>query len=391
MEPKSYRETTTKSWGDKIGAAFRAAAFGLALCAGGVTLHWWNEGRTIHRERSLEESNIQVVAADVARIDSNNEGRIVHLTGRFEVLKEAVDPELGFGLSAARLKRSVEMFQWDEKKRSETEEQIGGGSVKETDYSYRGVWSSREINSSKFQKSGYVNPGPLPFPTATFDSSNVKLGAFTLSHAAVASLPGWEAVPSDEQLANLLTPVLSRVRTPVQPAGGWIFAGRDPVSPRVGDIRIRYEAILPKEISILAKQSGETLVPHITSKQNEVILVASGAKSAFEMISDAQKQNKTLAWGLRGGGVLLLYLGIRLLLGPLAALTSVVPFLGRAVGLTSGLAAFVLALGISLMVMGISWLAHRPIIGLSTLTGAILLTFSAGAMRGKTSSASRTK
>lgn len=391
MGSKTCRQTSTRARGNRVAAAFSAAMFGLALCAGGPALLWWNEGRAISMERALKESGGQVVQADSARVEPENEGRLVHMTGRFEVLEKAADPELGFSLAAARLKRTVEMFQWQEEARSETKDKLGGGSVTETTHTYKGVWSSREINPSGFHKSGYANPGPLPFTTATFDSSSVRLGAFALSPDAVASLPGWEPVPADEQLANSLTPALSGVRAPVQPAGGWIFAGRDPVSPRVGDIRMRYEAILPKEISILAKQSGGALVPHTASNGEKILLTASGAKSAQEMIADAQQQNKLLGWALRGAGALILFLGMKLILGPLAAIAHVVPFLGRAAGFLSGVAAFILSLGISLMVIGIAWLAHRPVIGVTVLAGAVALTFWAGAMRAKAGASARAR
>ena len=45
----SFTETTTKSWGSRIGESIKGVLFGLAFTVGACVLLFWNEGREIGR------------------------------------------------------------------------------------------------------------------------------------------------------------------------------------------------------------------------------------------------------------------------------------------------------------------------------------------------------
>ena len=369
------RETTKKSWFKRIGDSFAAAGIGLILCVAGPWLQWWNEGRTIDRLRDLQEGIRHVVNADPAKVESAKDGKLVHLNGRFTVHSQLVDNQFGVGIAAARLRRTVEMFQWEQNESSETKEKLGGGSETVTTYSYAKIWKGSLIDSRGFKDVSKTNPTSMRAESKVFNANEVQLGAFRMDEALIVKFPGWEALPPDDELTRNVANVLGTAAMPVVPAGEWLHVGRDPVTPEIGDLRIRFEAVLPKEISVVAGQSGSTLRSHTTSRGGALVLVVSGNKSASEMFATARAENTTLAWLLRGAGALLLWIGMIMVASPLSALAAVIPFLGRVVGFITGFASVLIAVAISIGVIGIAWVAHRPLVGIPLLVGGLLLAF----------------
>ena len=61
--PDRFTVTTHKSWFSRIGQAIVGVGVGLLLVAAAFPLLWWNEGRAVHRLRSLEEGARLVVDA----------------------------------------------------------------------------------------------------------------------------------------------------------------------------------------------------------------------------------------------------------------------------------------------------------------------------------------
>ena len=71
-----------------------------------------------------------------------------------------------------------------------------------------------------------------------------------------------------------------------------------------------------------------------------------------------------------------MFIGFSMILSPLAALANVVPFIGSLVGSGISIISFVVASMFSLVVIGFSWLAHRPVLGGSLFAiCAVLLIF----------------
>ena len=91
-----------------------------------------------------------------------------------------------------------------------------------------------------------------------------------------------------------------------------------------------------------------------------------------EVIEQLLKENTILTWILRGVGVFLLFLGVRLILGPIQVVADVVPFIGRIVGAGLSLIAGLVALSFGSLTIAIAWLAYRPLLGGSLLIITVL-------------------
>ena len=76
-------ETTTQSWGSRLGSSIKGVLIGLALFVGGFPVLFWNEGNTVKTRKALEEGEGACVAVEsVAEVNPENEGLLVSLDMR---------------------------------------------------------------------------------------------------------------------------------------------------------------------------------------------------------------------------------------------------------------------------------------------------------------------
>ena len=155
----TFTETTTKSWGSRLGDSIKGVLIGFALVAGACAFLFWNEGRAVQTQKSLTEGAGLVVDVDPARIDPANDGKLIHVSGELKAATPLTDAEFGVTAAGIRLARDVEMYQWKEEKKTETKKNLGGSEETVTTYSYVQAWSDSRIDSSDFKEpSGHTNP-----------------------------------------------------------------------------------------------------------------------------------------------------------------------------------------------------------------------------------------
>ncbi|KAJ1110747.1 hypothetical protein NDU88_008093, partial [Pleurodeles waltl] len=88
---------------------------GLVVFSLSFYVHFTNEGRAVKTAASLDEGLSIVVSLDtVNRVEPQNEGRLVHLSGVLSTSKPLNDPNYGISIECVKLKRQVEMYQWIE-------------------------------------------------------------------------------------------------------------------------------------------------------------------------------------------------------------------------------------------------------------------------------------
>src|SRR5271168_5165340 len=107
----AFREVSKQSWGGRIGSSLGGALLGGLLFLVSFPLLWWNEGRAVQTEQSLTEGAKNVVAIDADKVDSANEGKLVHITAKATTDDTPAEPD--FHVKAPkviRLDRKVEMY-----------------------------------------------------------------------------------------------------------------------------------------------------------------------------------------------------------------------------------------------------------------------------------------
>lgn len=368
----TFTETTTRSWASRIGGSFKGILLGLVLIAIAFPLLWWNEGRAIDRAKTLAAGRDAVVAIAPSPVDSANEGALVHLSGLATTGDQLTDHVFGVSANAIKLKRSVEMYQWTEEQSSKTTTNLGGSETTETTYSYAQRWSDTWIDSSRFRKpGGHENPASMPYQSQTMQAGQVALGAFELSASFVSQMNAFQ--PLNVDMSDRVPPGFKRY-------GGGYYHG-DPASPQVGDIRVTFAVVEPMDVSAIGRQRGDTITA-ATMARGSIALLEPGLVGADAMFDKAETANRILTWLVRLGGILLIWLGFAMVLGPLKVLADVVPFIGTLVGAGTGFIAALLALALGLITIAVAWIFYRPILAAILLGGAAIAIL-AGVMKAR--------
>ena len=368
---ESYSETSYQSWGDRIKDSFRGAIVGLILFVGAFPVLFWNEGRAVLRTQTLEEGEKVVLSIEADEIEWLYDEKLVHLTGKTATDETLSDDRFSVAVAnAIKLRRIVEMYQWQEEAHTETREELGGGSETITTYTYSKQWSSILDDSSQFRRpSGHQNPAYMPVKGKTFVAKKVKLGLFSLSKNMLKKMSNYQDLP--------ITP---EIFAKMQQKGGTLLDGKkiqlnqasyyigdDPSYPKIGDLRIKFKWVHPEVISVIAKQMGSKLMPYKTKAGGEIELFEYGEVTAQEMFERAKMENIIITWFLRIVGFIMMFIGLNLLFEVLRILAAVVPTIGNIVGILGGLFAFLVALVFSLITIALAWLFYRPILGITIL------------------------
>jgi hypothetical protein len=370
MGGDSFTEVTGQSWFSRLFESIKSVLLGIVLFVVAFPVLFWNEGRAVRTAKSLAEGASVVVSVPADAVNPANEGKLVHLTGVATTTETLSDPEFGISAPAIKLKRQVEMYQWEEQKKSQSRKKLGGGTETVTTYNYRQAWSSSLIDSNAFRhREGHENPGAMPVASQAWTAQQVTLGAFTLAGAQVSALSNFEAYPADESSAAALAPDM---KEKAKLASGGYYLGKDPAAPAIGDTKVSFQIVRPATVSIVARQISNTFEAYQAKAGGSILLLTYGTASADSMFKTAEESNVITTWVLRGAGFLLMGLGLFLVFRPIAVVADVLPILGSLMGMGIGLFAVVVAACLSLVTIAVSWLFYRPLVGIGLLVLAVV-------------------
>lgn len=366
----AYTEVTRQSWFSRVGGAIKGVVVGILLVGIAVPLLFWNEGRAVRRYKTLKQGAGEVVSITADRINEANSGKLIHVSGRAETDDILADPVFGVVVNAIHLRRDVGMYQWKENASTRKKTRVGGGTETVKTYTYEKIWSDSLIRSEKFQEvADHENPAAMPYESRTYVADKVTLGAFNLSPSQVNKITNFTqlAITPDMPIPGALGD-----ESKIHDSGFYI--GTDPASPQVGDIRVTFKAVYPTEVSVIAKQVGNTFEAYLPPRAGGSIeLLAIGIVSAEAMFESAQASNRLLAWILRLTGFLLFLAGFNLIFRPLSVVADVLPIMGKIVGAGTGIIALLLAVMLSLAVIAVSWVAYLPLLGIPLLLFVVAL------------------
>ena len=361
-------ETTTQSWGSRLGDSVKGVIAGIVLFILGFPVLFWNEGNSVKTAKALDEGEGACVPVEsIEKVDSEMEGQLVHMTGLATTQDVLADDQFGVSTTAIALKRTTEMLQWVEHSKTEEKKNLGGSVTKTTTYTYTQEWLESAIDSSGFKEQGHDNPGFIEFPSEEKRAANVTFGAFRLNERQISRI-------GSEQAYAFPTDFVCRVER-VQRQGSTIYVPNAETrgnalnnrtvmaQPRIGDMKVTFRVVYPHDISLVAKQHGDTFVGYTAKTGKKVDLLADGIKDSAEMFEAARSGNTMITWLIRIAGFLLMFFGLSAVLKPLSVLADVLPILGDIIEIGAGIVAGLVALVCALVTIAIAWLFYRPVIG----------------------------
>ena len=368
-------ETTTESWGSRLGSSIKGVVIGFALFIAGFPVLFWNEGRSVNTANAIDEGEEVCISVESnASIDQEMEGKLVHMSGKADTKDVLTDDTFGVSATAIRLERNVEMYQWIEESHTSEKKKLGGSVEKVTTYTYKKDWMPTAIDSSGFKEQGHDNPGVMEFESQKMQAANVTFGAFRLSESQI------DHIGSARPYAFPTGFVCKVERVKVQ--GSTIYVPnaetrnnalntRDVASQtRIGDMRVTFRVVYPHEISLIAKQHGDTFVAYTAKNGKKVDLLADGVRDSAEMFEAARTGNSVMTWFVRLVGFLMMFFGLSMILKPLSVLADVLPILGDIVGIGTGIVAGLVAFICALVTIAVAWLFYRPILAVAILAAA---------------------
>ena len=359
-----FTEVTTQGYFSRLGGSLIGVLIGILMVPGSIFLLYWNEGRAVDAIVALDLGAKQVVEISAAAPNDSANGKLVHLTGDLTAQSPARDPVFGVsGNGAIRLKRDVEMYQWREETHSETHENVGGSKTTETSYTYQHVWSSAPISSGTFKHpEGHSNP-QMSAQGQTFDGGTVKLGVYQLSQNILSGIDAFAPLDVGADAAQ----------EGYRRDGGGLYRGNDPGAPAVGDLRIHFQAVQPQTYSVVAGLFSGSLSEYDGFPNYPIALAAAGTVSADQMFKAKKAEESTFTWILRGVGFVVLFIGFLLIARPFSMILAFLPFLEGIAEAGAFLIALIMAIPLTLLVIALAWVVHRPLIG----GGMILLAIGA--------------
>lgn len=362
----SYQETT--SWFTRIKNALFGIIFGVVFFIGSFFLLVWNEKNSVETYNSLQEGQKVVITIPNDKVNPENNGKLVHLSGFATTDETLIDPIFNISAKALKLKRKVEMYQWQEEKKSEKHKNVGGSETTTYTYSYNKEWSTSPIESSKFKETtNHENPTTWKYSREQWQANEVKINDFILSKTQVSDL-------DDFQLLAVNTTTLPEdLKQDVKSQDSGYYIGSNPASPQIGDMKISYSIIVPQDVTIIAKQVNKTFEPFHAHAGGDINMIDTGIHSAQYMFEKAFERNNLMTWGIRLGGVLLMWLGLVLIFQLVSVVADVLPFLGSIVGFGIGLISAIIAVGLSFITIALAWIGFHPIVGVPLLIVGIIV------------------
>ncbi|XP_022354049.1 transmembrane protein 43 isoform X2 [Enhydra lutris kenyoni] len=297
-----------------------------------------NEGRALKTATSLAEGLSLVVSPDsIHTVAPENEGRLVHIIGALRTSKLLSDPNYGVRLPAVKLRRHVEMYQWVETE--ESREYTEDGQVKtETRYSYNTEWRSEIVNSRNFDREiGHKNPSAMAVESFTATAPFVQIGRFFLSAGLIDKVDNFKPL----SLSKLEDPHVDIIRR-----GDYFYHSENPKYP---------------EVTVIARQRGDQLLPYSTKSGDTLLLLHHGDFSAEEVFRREQKSNSMKTWGLRAAGWMAMFMGLTLMTRILYTLVDWFPVFRDLVNIGLKAFAFCVATSLTLLTVAAGWLFYRPL------------------------------
>ena len=252
----------------------------------------------VHNEMSYicstKVANIAKKAVNVSAVSASNDNKLIHIVGKLKTDDIITDGLVS--VNAVVLERNVEEY------KEEEEEGAGKGNYRKTFSGFQYEDGQRSFKCG----------------SDTQIAENVYIDGLQLSPGVIRELNASESyeLPRLPYGSNLTL-------------YGKYYYTHSPVSPQIGDFRVSYKYLPPgKTYSIIAKQSGNSLVPY-REKGPEVMIAKEGSYSKNDMLNDYTLRNEFGTNTTRLISLLVLWVALNCIVGPVRFILSL---MGKSAG-----------------------------------------------------------
>ncbi|XP_021943243.1 transmembrane protein 43 homolog isoform X2 [Folsomia candida] len=296
---------------------------GILLVVVSIVILIWNEKRAVDNSRSYHHGlrAIQPVPGPEVVLP-HNDGKLIHVTGYLRVLEPLQDSPYGVAISAVKLKRRVQMYQWTE----ETVRTLPVQSeIRVNPHVYLGDYRLGAELKDKFNSFVQFTSGERPHP-----QQEVKMHMGLYLHSA------------------------------------------DIWNPSVGDVRVQFSFAGPSNtyVSIIAMQVGDELRPFTTETGAKIAFLHEGKQHYADMLHKEHSSTTMECWMYRSAAFVATIFGT-------CMASRILVFINRRNSVIRNLMwmgpnkfSTVAAIFACLTITGIIWFSHKP------LMGSLLVTFS---------------
>lgn len=282
-----------------MNVSLRQLAFGAAgalLVLAGIGLVGTTEQAALQHRVAAEKHGGQVLDIDTGSSpQAGQHGYMVRVSSPVDVVEEPFDADFNLRLKTPVLIRHVEMFQWREVRVGE-------------DVHYEQDWVDRPLDATRFARpAGHTNPGPFPIQGKQFDAGLAKVGGYALSPVLMHALPGGELIEPE------LKALPSNLAASFAPHGNYLTTSASLEHPRLGDLRVSWEALPVQQVTVFARLDGQQLVPASDAADGKGYDVQVGDRRLVDVLPDVPEP-PALAVPRRVLSVLLAAFGVLLLL-----------------------------------------------------------------------------
>ncbi len=316
---------------------------GLWLCITAIISLMTQESEIIYQVKTLTEGKNSVIQVDVDQINMNNNNKLIHIAGEPTVDEIITDKIFKLEVfNVIKLQRIIQAYQWQEN----------------SEHNYNKVWSEQFIDSKKFHDHKYHNP-IIPFISKLFIAKQVILGDFIVSNQLINKMDHYQKLPMKglwQEQKNLRKILPNKQQHFIE---GKYYIGENPEQPQIGDLKISFIAILPENISIIAKQQSQ-LSPYKTKIGGSIELFEYGILTSERMFRNARTALFANNLKLRLENMLTIFIGVYVIFH---VLWMVSPSLLNLKNFRSWLFALIIAMALTLFVIAVNWHDYNSIVG----------------------------
>lgn len=370
----AYIETSSTSYWWRLWKSIKWFLAWILLVIISIWLLWWNEWRAIQTTLWLKEWQKILQNWSIKPINETLEWKLIYINWKAETSSLLSDDIFFIKENVIKLERKVQMYQWEEKEKSQTKDNLWWSETTTTTYSYNKKWSDKKIDSEDFNNKWYENLSEWKFKSADFVSNDVFVWDLKLADTFVHKLNKKNKLQINEEIFNKIKDLHKLDNAKLISNSIYIWSW-NLNNPQIGDLLISFSVVRPDEVSIVWQQKWTMLTWYRTKYDKSIELLQYWKITSSDLFKKAFEDNSLLTWWIRIVWLILMFIWFRGIFNILVIIAKFIPFIASILSLWTWLISLFLTLIIGWWIIIIAWFFVRPVISISILITIITIIF----------------